>query len=60
MKVTIVKKRMRDRVAMPRVETLWEKAVLDWAQPTDHEVVWDHPSSGGVGLGKKRWSDGAI
>ena len=28
MKVTIVKKRMRDRVAMPRVETLWEKAVL--------------------------------
>ena len=28
MKVTIVKKRMRDRVAMPHVETWWEKAAL--------------------------------
>ena len=28
MKVTIVKERMRDRVAMPRVKTLWEKTSL--------------------------------
>lgn len=58
---------MKDRVAMPRVETRWEKAALllpkktrvtrlNWARPTNHEVVWDHSSSGGVGRG----SDGAI
>ena len=28
MKVMIVKERMRDGVAMPRVETLWEKTAL--------------------------------
>ena len=28
MKATIVEKRMKDRVAMPQVETLWEKAAL--------------------------------
>ena len=28
MKVMIVKKGMRDRVVMPRVETRWEKAAL--------------------------------
>ena len=79
MKVMIVEKRMRDRVVMPHVETLREKAALqanalkveqlpknwrdktceNWAQLTDHEVVWDHSSSGGTGLGKEQWSDEA-
>ena len=73
MKAVIEKKRMKDRVATPRVETLWEKAALlakqlpkkprdkgcqNLAQPTNHEVVWDHSSNGGAGLGER--FDGAV
>ena len=40
-------------------KNLRDKGRQNWARPTNHEVVWDHSSSSGVGQGQKQWSDGA-
>ena len=37
-----------------------DKGWQEQAPPTNHEVVWDHSSSCGVGLGLKQLSDGTM